>query len=123
MTSKELIESILTYHLKNQKALYLAPTSQLKHEAVRYESIDSFTKYVGSEDYPAIKYNIRISGKQAAFLFSLMGKEKIQEVEINGVFITLAHPTYHTAAYGGFVGKKTDSSKHQLRISKHKSHF
>lgn len=51
-----------------------------------------------------------------------MFKEKIDCVDLGGLFAFLRNPTYRARAYGGLVGRKTDHSRFILKLSKYKNY-
>jgi hypothetical protein len=61
-------------------------------------------------------YAINITAKQASFLSSLMLKEKISRVQFEAFECWPTHPKVPCRAYGGFVGKKEDTSRCILKL-------
>ena len=116
MKAQDLALSIIEFNIKQNAAKYAAS----KHESIRkeglelYGSFKAFSEYYKKHEQRDI--NFYISEKQATWLISLMQHEGLKEISIENFKARPVNPMVATSAYGGFVGKKADTSRWILKI-------
>lgn len=113
-TPEELVTSIMDYQLKKlRESREKALNAKIREEAANYVSLESFGNYLKRENNRGMSFYI--TEKQAAFLSKLLSYARVQFVIVAGVKYYPTNPTISTRAYGGFVGKKKDTSRHILK--------
>lgn len=115
-TARELVESIMSYQLdKLRKSRLQASDMRIRAESHHYEDMAAFRNYLLTFEGRK-EMSFFITEKQASFLRSLLDKEHVNAVNIDGLLFHPTNPSVLRGGYGGTRGKVKDNSKHILKV-------